>query len=167
MRIFFTLLFLCLMFTNSFGQKFPDYTGTGIRTKTLVVKLKPEYRNLAMVDGINGNNYSAIASTLMVSECSKIFPKHPFSDQNQGQNKVDLSLIYQIKYSANIDERTASAILSKSGLFEYAEPRAENSFLGGVNDPKASWQFYLHKVKAYEAWDVELGDTNVVVGIHD
>jgi subtilisin family serine protease len=40
--------------------------------------------------------------------------------------------------------------------------------LGGVpNDPYITSQTYLNVIKAYEAWDVEQGNSNIIIGISD
>src|ERR1700741_2763296 len=62
----------------------------------------------------------------------------------------------------------AIAILMNTGLFVCVEPHYVPRPLYTPNDPDATTkQYYLAQIKAYQAWSVTKGDTNIVVGITD
>jgi hypothetical protein len=54
-------------------------------------------------------------------------------------------------------------------LFEFAEPHYLPKLSYQPNDPLATntGQYHLNKIKAYTAWDISQGDTNIVIGITD
>ena len=103
-------------------------------------------------------------------ELYRIFPNHqsPQEPLNQyGDSLVDLSLWYQLEYAANISYEQLSKQLRATGLFRYIERRPLNELFYTPNDSLLSEQWYLNTIHAFDAWDVEKGDTNVVVGITD
>ncbi len=60
--------------------------------------------------------------------------------------------------------------LKSQSWIEYAEPDYNYYPLYVPDDPAAAvtgQQNYLSKIRAYDAWDVEKGDSNVVIGISD
>ena len=133
--------------------------------KTIVIKLLPtkkiEYINnpsfITFLQKIDGTVY-------------RVFPKHhsPTETTNEfGQQLVDLSLWLQLDYSGEIKESMVLSKLKSMGLFQYTEQRPLNTLFYVPNDSLISHQWYLDNIKAYAAWDVEQGDTNVVVGVTD
>ncbi|MBK7886782.1 MAG: hypothetical protein IPJ86_05585 [Bacteroidetes bacterium] len=80
---------------------------------------------------------------------------------------VDLSFIYEMHFSANLDlVKTINAFL-KTGLFMYAEPKFVPRTQFNPNDPQNGGQYHLTKIDAYNAWDIHKGDSNTVIGITD
>jgi hypothetical protein len=105
------------------------------------------------------------------------FPFHQaLKDEKEGNRlmaKADLSLIYSIE----VPEPMKTAFLLKQvrqlpGVF-YAEWEESQAFpLSMPNDPAAdsvsgSQRQVLKKIKAYEAWALSQGDSNVVIGLLD
>ena len=102
------------------------------------------------------------------------FPKHYPSDfsahgfvRNPNENSVDLSLIFEIEYQGNYSVEQVINQLYSIGIVEYAEPIYIPKLLYSINDPLAFNAYYLDMVQAYAAWDVQKGDTNIVIGIVD
>jgi len=54
-----------------------------------------------------------------------------------------------------------------SNKVEYAEPYYIPQLLYMPNDPFKNNQYYLNLIRAYEAWNIEQGDSNIVIGIVD
>ena len=144
------------------------------------IRVKPQYRGVCTVNNINNASLQQALSGLVVTNVSKVFPRHtaPESKFNaQGLPLEDLSLIYRIKFNANVAIEDACNNLLASGILEYAEPNyvyAVDQFV--PNDPDAaqtagSQYNFLNRIKAYDAWDLALGgsqgDTSVVIGITD
>jgi len=133
----------------------------------IIVKLKAENRTLldSKIKGINGLQNSVLKT-------EKMFPKKEpleFHKNKSGQELVDLSLIYTLSING---EEAIEPIMDKlhhSGIFEYVEPYLIPQLLYTPNDPLISNQYYLEKIRAYEAWGLTggQGDTNVVIGIVD
>lgn len=141
-------------------------------SNTIIIKLKPGLRQSAGPTNINNEKLKLIFSQLSVTSVKKIFPNHTPPEikvNRQGQALADLSLIYEIKYSSNISVQKAAKSIINSNLVMYAEPRFIQQLLFTPNDPNATLasQYFLTKIKAYEAWDIEQGDTNIVIGIVD
>ena len=136
----------------------------------IIVKVKPENRNLinTKIQELNGANKNVTLST------EKMFPnKKPLEvyRNKMGQQLVDLSLIYTITLGSDDALEPIMDRLHKTGLFEYVEPYFMPQLLYTPNDPFISSQYYLQKIKAFEAWGVSSilaqGDASVVIGIVD
>lgn len=144
--------------------------------KTLIVKVKEQYRGVCGINGINDQNIQKQINFLGSVTVSKKFPNHfpPREKQNKlKQNYADLSLIYELKYSNNIYLYKAINILKSSGYFEYVEPHEVFEIASAQvtpNDPLISNQYYISdttRLMLYQAWAINSGDTNVVIGITD
>jgi len=140
------------------------------RANTIILRVKPDYRSLCTENDIKAPAFLKITGHFGQYRVKKIFPRHlpPSTTFNErGQPLADLSLIYQLEYSADLDlVKTINSILS-TGLFLYAEPK----FLPGTqynpNDPSTSLQYFLTNINAYAAWDIHKGDSSTVIGITD
>ncbi len=168
----------CITCQSVFAQKLlvPDLTHPqgSTQTKTLYLKLKPPYaaaanRSRQASQGIN--LLQPVLNQLQVSFFQPKFPKaSTFPRLKPGQ--VDLTLWYEIQYQrpdlsfAQIRQRLLS-----TGFIDYVEPVYQPKLLYQPTDPLADSvtgkQFYLKQVQAYRAWDIEKGDSAVVIGILD
>lgn len=137
---------------------------------TIIFKLKTEFRASARVNGIVSDQLNAVLAANGVTSVSKKFPakQAPASERNaQGLTMVDLSLIYEVKYTSDQPvEKIVNALL-RTGMLQYAEPKYLPKLLYTTNDPNTGSQYFLGKIQAYAAWDIQKGDTNVVIGITD
>jgi len=147
------LLFLSLFASSQYQQK------------TILLKVKPEYRN----ELLSNQNLNTL-----IQDCKgklhRVFPNHkPPKEQvdRYGHSLVDISLWYQLKYKSDIPESTIIQNLKQLKLFQYVEQRVLNTLFYTPNDPQIGEQWYLNNIHAYEAWDIEKGDTNVVIGVTD
>lgn len=137
----------------------------------LIIKLKPELRAAAGINGVNSSRLNAALNSFGITSVSKKFPNKaaPATERNAaGLKMVDLSLIYEVHYSSQMQvEKVVNAILS-TGTVEYAEPKYLPKLTFTPNDPNINpLQYFLAKIQAYAAWDISQGDTNVVIGITD
>lgn len=100
----------------------------------------------------------------------KKFPNHKsISEQELSRNPklVDLSLMYTILIqNCAYPQKLVTELLSK-GYFEYVEEKVFPQLLYTPNDPSISQQYHIALIQALEGFDVQQGDTNVVVGITD
>lgn len=77
------------------------------------------------------------------------------------------STLYEITYNNSIPIKKTINILMATGIIEYAEPLYKIQLLSNPNDPDTASQYYLGLIKAYDAWDISQGDSNIVVGVTD
>lgn len=84
----------------------------------------------------------------------------------QAENK--LLRTYTVQYDAAMEPEEACAYLQKiSPLVEVAEPLYIPQLLATPNDPSYSAQEMMNVIKAPQGWDIEQGDSTVVIGIID
>ena len=155
------LFFLAITFTGV-AQAVDDFL-----PKTIIFKISEEYRQECKSNTIDNDYFQQISNEINVTGLKKIFPNH----QPQRKRKlVDLSLIYQLTYSANLSEKEVITKLNKTPIVNYAElyivpqlayiPSDTNAA-----DPAKNW--HLTMTNAFNGWDINKGDTNVVIGITD
>ncbi|GAB4132378.1 MAG: hypothetical protein OHK0045_15620 [Raineya sp.] len=110
----------------------------------------------------------------------RVFPNHqapsPKEQSRSGLPLVDLSRIYSLRLKAGISPQEAVKLLRTDKNIEYAEILRIPKPLFVPNDPGAASpspvasdfnQYYLHKIKAYEAWDIQQSNASTVIGIID
>jgi len=161
---------LLLLASVSIAQKSERNSSTNYESKTIVLKVKDEFRSDCRNDAIINSRLEYIFNKVGVNTIKKEFPRHakPIrAKHGNGINFTDISLIYKLKYNSNQDPWLIIPHLLKTGMFEYAEPSFKFELLYTPNDPQLSDLYFLDTIKAYEAWDVTKGDTNVVIGISD
>lgn len=162
MRIFFALLTYLLL--GSFSAYSQHYLHGH-----LYAKYKAEINNK--------KSYDKLQSVLDELEITTL---EPFGSRVGSPNlktsnpNTDLSRLIRIYYDADTPPEEACKKLMATGQFDYVEPHHIFEILHVPNDPFAdssmaspSRQDQLIKHKAYEAWDIEQGDTNMVIGIVD
>ncbi|MES2515008.1 MAG: S8/S53 family peptidase [Bacteroidota bacterium] len=145
-------------------------------TKTVVFKVKPQYRNITTSTKINHPLLDQVLAYIGVNTFGKKFPNHapPEKQRNElGQAYADLSLIYELKYSNNVNLEEAINQLLATNLFEFAEPHYNYQMHNFTpNDGSISNQSgFLTRIRAYAAWDLALGgsqgNASVIIGIVD
>ena len=136
---------------------------------TVIFKLKERNRNIA---GINAISNDALNSSLneLNAGLNKMFTDavKPLQEFSAGGEKMsDLSLIYIVKYSSSKTIEEAVNLIYNSGEVEYAQPKYIQQVSFTPNDPSLGSQYYINKIQAPAGWDIQQGDTNVVIGIVD
>jgi subtilisin family serine protease len=137
---------------------------------TLVFRVHPDYRYLCGSQEITHAAVQEVLSGLGQVNIGRMFPLHtaPNPAVNEyGHELVDLSLIYEVKYSAQADLIKTINRLLATGIFLYVEPKFVPRTQFNPNDPQTGLQGFLAKINAYDAWDISKGDTNIVIGITD
>lgn len=139
--------------------------------KTIIIKVKHGYAALCKNNQIDLPPLNSVFDQLGIVKLYKKFPdiKAPETGFNKfGQKLADLSLIYEIEYSSSTAIVSAINSIYATGGVEYAQPHYISYPLDYVpNDPLISNQYHLDKIKAFQAWDITKGDTNVVIDIRD
>jgi len=134
----------------------------------IIFKIKKEYHSSAKSSVSHLSSLSQLMNAYQLEE-KRIFPSHtPLQKSEIKKGKVDLSAIFSVE--AN-DQRQAQEILARlqsDKHLEYAEFAPVNRLISyQPNDTANSRQWYLSSVRAFEAWDIEKGDTSVYIAITD
>ncbi len=169
------LAFLFITINSNGGNQTTFQFAPGITQKdylpnTLIIKVKSAYRTQCSNTSIEVQSLQQIFSSINANSISKIFPNHlpPIETLDQyGRPYVDLSLIYQLEYTNNVDMVKTINRLLATDVLEYAEPKYLPTTQYSPNDPSIASQQFLIRINADSAWDVTKGDTNVVIGIID
>ncbi|MDG1475767.1 MAG: S8 family serine peptidase [Vicingaceae bacterium] len=132
--------------------------------KTIVFKIKEENRLSCSSTEISIPELNVVFSSVGVSKLEKIFP-NKLKEERSG--KVDLSLIYELKYANDFEVEEVIRMLKKLDVAKYVEPYYIPELTYTPNDTLFSSQYYISLIEANNAWDVNDGDTNIVVGITD
>ncbi len=136
---------------------------------TVIFKLKERNRSIAGLASINNAKIESALSGLRAGSPSKVFADavKPNVEYIHGERTSDLSLIYTVRYNAGISIEDAVNRIFETGEVEYAQPKYVQQVKFTPNDPQIGQQYFLTRIAAYTGWDVQQGDTNVVIGIVD
>ncbi len=134
------------------------------------LKIAAEHRALCTDASIRLPELMALLQRNGATAIRKKFPRveQPSSMYNEnGLKLADLSLIYVAELDADADPMVVAKQLAALPQVEYAEPQFVSYDMYVPNDANLNsvMPYHFDKINAYEAWDVTLGDTNVVIGI--
>jgi len=168
---------LLLYFASGFGQAVQRFQLPAGSTKndyiknTIILKIKPEYASYCKNDHLDLPPVNAVFQQLGIDRLEKKFPAilPPAQKSNlQGQKYADLSRIYEIKYLSSENITHAINRLLATGMLEYAQPHYFSKPMDYLpDDPLITNQYHLGLIGAFGAWDMEKGDSNMVIGITD
>jgi hypothetical protein len=137
----------------------------------IIFKIKPEYKYLTENKIDFKNIFENVVGKQSDLKLDKEFPnsQQPLTEKNEyGIKTVDISGIYRLSYNADAELETVIRDMKKLSYFEYVEPLYKTELLYVPDDPmNQSNQYWLNSIKAFEAWDIHKGDTNIVIGISD
>lgn len=148
----------------------PQTTQADYLPKTILFKIKTDLR------GDCGNTFTTIPElndylkSIGAYNLAKKFPRvlPPTSEYDRyGRKYSDLSLIYEVKYKANVPLEKVINALYALGIVQYAQPHYIPHLCVVPNDTYYGSQYYISQIRADSAWNIETGDTNVVIGITD
>lgn len=137
---------------------------------TAVLRIKDAYRQDCYADRITIQGLDQMLVAEGVGSVSKAIPgARPVGDRrNQlGQAFVDLSLIYNIRFSSSTDVVALCQRISQHPAVQYIEPRIEHEIFYTPDDTYYPYQWYLDTIGAPVAWDQTQGDSTIVIGIID
>jgi serine protease len=156
------LPFILFALTSQAQEVKPNYI-----PQTVIVKFKPKNlkSNMIAID-TSKDKLQTFINSLQPTSVKK---KFPHATPPSKPNDVDITTIYEIKYSKDYPVERVATYLASFGDVQYAQPLySENSnSLYTPNDPSFGTQWYLNKINIQLAWDKCKGDTNVVIGISD
>lgn len=171
-------LLLCsiLFFPNLiFAQKhdqglLTNENGDHYQRGIINLKVKATQRDLCSENEVSIPELMAELRDLGLKSIKKKFPRTapPTREFNEhGLKLADISLIYCATVSDEADIIEACKKLSSLSSVEYAEPDFVSYDQHVPNDANLNsvMPYHFASISAYEAWDITLGDTNVVIGI--
>lgn len=178
-NLFFTFFCACsFLFTTSItkGQS-PAYEVNvplyEKKNQTIIIKLKegisPEVLQSAFQTPMLGKASSHKQANLR----SHQDPQRPIHKKHLDdiQSSFGLERIYTIEVGADANIDAFVQELESKSFIEYAEPSPRMELLYVPNDPLAdpseNVQDNLKVVKAYDAWEIEQGDSTMVIGVLD
>lgn len=136
----------------------------------LVFRVQDRYRTWCGPNKVEIPGFEKYLDALQVGRIHRAFPNQMPPDQaydQLGRKLADLSLIYELEFQANADLVEATNFLLGAGIFEYVEPIYLYQSFYTPSDPEVSAQYYLDLINAQQAWDLNKGDSTVVIGIVD
>jgi serine protease len=152
----------------------PAGSGTSAEPGQLVFKLKPALKAAAGRTAIAHAKLSAALAAVGVQSLKQAFPNAvmPSPERVSLDEGVDLTLVYRATFPLNGSFEAVRRALLATGVVAYVEPHYRRDLLLQPNDPLAdstlsSGQYYLKNIRAYRAWDIEQGDTTMVMGLVD
>jgi serine protease len=152
-----------------------DTEGRKIIDKTVMIKVKSEFKDNCSDNEIVLPELKYRLSTLGNVKLVRMFKhraKDTFTKTQLKNGFVDISLIYKMEYTADISVEKAISLLLNSKVLQYAEPSFFDDLMYVPNDPYAQigsglQDEYLAQIKAYDAWDIEKGDSTMSIASVD
>ncbi|MGN6648316.1 MAG: S8 family serine peptidase, partial [Cytophaga sp.] len=166
---FFSYSLILLLFSLSTVYAQNNSPKADFEADILLVKVKTEYRDF-FNDTAAVHLLQNFISPVKIISAKKTFPNcTPPAEADH----VDLTRIYTVSFSGIEKKNLAnlSRLIQGYGYFDYVQLKyiQTQHAVFYPNDPgiAAGYQNYLGRMKAYEAWAIEKGDPNLVIGIID
>ena len=146
-------------------------TGTTAEPGEIVFRLKPGLKPFARPTTIEHAGVRVALAAVGARALRQPFPRALAPDPKR-PGGVDLTLTYRARVPVGAAFAEVRRRLLATGAVAWVEPHYRRELLLQPNDPLAdstlsTGQYHLKNIRAYRAWDVEDGDTTVVVGITD
>lgn len=166
-----SLLLAALPLFYTVAQQRPSPTGLGAATKPHTVVYKLKKQPPTQLRQASGSNPLQVAlAQVKARSVEQKFPQQTTVPLSR-RSHVDLSLIYELTYDPAQSLEAVQQALLATGMVAYVEPLYQRVPLYQPNDPSSdstkTTQAFLKVIKAYDAWAVQKGDTNIVIGILD
>ena len=161
-RLITLLVILASISAQAQNYRFPQQLKKGDYVAgQLIAKLKPEFASLAFQTQNPSAELINLMSRAGITDVRKNFP----SAGRPGTQQLDLYLNFF--FDANADLHAKARLLEHSGLFAHVQPRFVSKPMATPNDPLVAQQYHHALIKTFEAWDIEAGDTSILIGITD
>ena len=141
---------------------------------TLIVKVKNNSTHAFQADGKMNQNQkvNTLLSRLGVKKARRLFKEKTLDKIGVRKKLVNISKynienIYKLEIAETQNLEQVIAELKKESWILYAEPAYAHKTLFEVDDTFASFQYGHINSQVYDAWDIEKGDTSVIVGVID
>lgn len=154
------------LFTSPFSQQTKDFQPE-IVPGVVVVKIKSAVvaQTLAKANTVTGlSSLDAKLQQFGATSVQKMFRHKPIPPNS---NIPDISRILKVSIPDRMNPVMIAQELKDDPNIEYAEPVYVRRLCAVPNDPRYFEQHYLPQIHAPEAWDVQKGDSTVVIAIVD
>jgi len=165
---FLLLALFSLMAVSTQAQQRPAYV-TGRLYLKLHNALNMELPQFASAGGMvelkNHPDAHIQAMATLLEQHGATYLKKPFRTRS-----MELDRTYEVRFTDGANTVALMNALSRNPLLEYAEQVPANYLdetLFTPNDYNAAQQWFLGAINAPAAWDISLGDPNVVIAITD
>jgi len=165
-----TFNFIAFAYKTAEANNFPINLNAPHEAGIVIFKVNKDFKQDCDKNSIRNEKINACLNSLGTFDLVKKFPNHiaPLQEKDRyGRTLIDITLIYELKLNSNQNLKKVIQNLLATGCIDYAEPHYIQQIMYTPNDPSASVQYYLDKIKAYQAWDISQSDTNIVIGVTD
>ncbi|MFT7084385.1 MAG: hypothetical protein ACJAV5_000090 [Vicingaceae bacterium] len=158
------LFFTALLFVPfGYSQGEPQYV-----VGEIILKIKPIYGDKCQKSAIKIPEIEQAVQKSAITQVRKLFPNHKQPNTKKGGPKlVDLSTLYSIQIDPLADVQKLLFQLNNMESVAYAEEKVINELTYTPNDTLLGSQWYIGAVDLFRAWDIQQGDTTVVVAFTD
>ncbi len=150
-----TLMLGQLGFTQKVDETLPQ---------TIIFKVKEEHRTKCSTTKIAIPLFNQMITEIGVTKLEKVFPT---KKKEKIDGNIDLSLIYELQYANAYTVNEVIRQLKKLKIAEYVEPYYIPQLTYTPNDTSLPNQYYINLINAENAWNINQGDTTIVIGITD
>ena len=133
----------------------------------ILLKIKAEAKHLHSLEYSTTSGIASIDAKIQRFAINRVEQVFPTRAKKIDTNLPDLASIYRFEYSAPFDAAVVARAFASDPNIEYAEPIFIQHVHAEPNDPLYPQQWYLQAVKAAEGWDIEQGDSQVILAIID
>ncbi len=109
---------------------------------------------------------AAMSKTLQKFGIEKVEKRFHLKESIQKAD-IPLNKVAVLKYSSPMNPKFLAQKISKLKGVEWAEPYYLDQIMYTPNDPDFSVQWHLAKIQAELAWDINKGDSSIIVAIND
>jgi len=175
--VFIILILCCLAFQTHLAGSEKIITSKEKRQSTnyiseyvpgvIIVKFKPNVHGVQSLEQTMFSGITSIDSKIQhfgINQIEKIFKPIP---KSQDMHLPDLSRIFKFSYTSPYNAKILAETFAKDQFVEYAEPVYIQRIYTDPDDPLFNQQWYLRNVKASLGWDIEKGDSTVIIAIID
>jgi len=155
---------------NSYFTMSPRVTEDDYKAKTVILKINQELRPYCGSDHISIAPLQQLLNSISANGVKRMFPQaeKPVRELNKyGMKYADLTLIYEFKYSGDMDLVKVINKIYALDIVEYVQPYYTHKLFYNPNDPQIGNQYHINKVKAPQAWDIQKGNPNITVAVVD
>jgi len=136
----------------------------GIVTVKLKASAVPSSKTSSVIAATEQSSLGAKLQTFGAYRIEKMFPHQSFKPNTIAS---DISRILKVNIYEDLDPISVAQELSSDPNVEYAEPVFENQLCEIPDDSLFHQQFYLPQILAPEAWELQKGDSSIVIAIVD
>jgi subtilisin family serine protease len=157
------LITATLLFSLGFAQNSTNFVAGEI-----IVKIKSQYGDKCLKSAIEIPEIEQAIQKSAILQVKKTFPNHlPTRAKSNNPKLVDLSTMYTVQVDPLADVKKILSQFNNMESVAYAEEKVTNELTYTPNDTLLGSQWYIGAVDLFRAWDIQQGDTSVVVAFTD